>query len=143
MIDAPAAMRSVPSIVLPAVALMGFFLVVFLPRRSRTRRSHTGPTFVASNLWTFDYLCVAMTRVLREWPDLKEVRFDISALAVLDEASLASLERVIETTSAAGIQLRVDGYDARMARFLVGRGISLQHLGAPRSACAGLTRTLH
>jgi len=84
-----------------------------------------------------------MTRVLREWPDLKEVRFDVRALAVLDEASLASLERAIETTSAAGIQLRVDGYDARMARFLVGRGISVQHLGAPRGAYVEPTRTLH
>lgn len=84
-----------------------------------------------------------MARVLREWPDLKEVRFDVSALAVLDEASLASLERAIETTFAAGIQLRVDGYDVPMARFLMGRGISAQHLGAPRATYVGPTRTLH
>jgi len=80
-----------------------------------------------------------MARVLREWPDLKEVRFDVSALTVLDEASLASLKRAIETTSAAGIQLRVDGYDVRMARFLMGRGIGAQHLGAPRRAYVGPT----
>jgi hypothetical protein len=95
------------------------------------------------NLWTFDHLCVAMARVLREWPDLKEVRLDVNALSVLDERSLASLERAIGTTSAAGIQLRVDGYDVRMARLLLGRGIDIQHLGTPRAAYIGPTTTLH
>lgn len=90
-----------------------------------------------------DHLCIAVGRVLREWPALKEVRFDVSALAVLDEASLASLQRAINTTSAAGIRLRVDGYDTRMAHFLLAGGISAEHLGATRDAYVGPARTLH
>jgi hypothetical protein len=90
-----------------------------------------------------DHLCVAVGPVLREWPELKEVRFDVSALAVLDEASLASLQRAIKTTAAAGIRLRVDGYDTRMAHFLVAGGISARHLGAARDAYVGPARTLH
>lgn len=84
-----------------------------------------------------------MGRVLREWPELKEVRVEVTALAVLDEASVASLTRAIETTSAAGVQFRIDGCDARMARFLVSRGIGVEHLGVLRQAYAGPPRTLH
>ena len=84
-----------------------------------------------------------MGRVLHEWPELKEVRFDLSALAVLDQASVASLQRAIDTTLAAGILLRVERYDARMARLMVARGIGVEHLGAPREPDVVPARTLH
>jgi hypothetical protein len=133
---------SVPVAVLPTIFLVGCLLVAFLSR-PKTRPTPRRLTFVASNLWILDHLCLAVGRILHEWPELEEARFDIGALAVLDEASLASLARASATAAAAGIRLRVDGYDARMASLMLSRGMSAEHLGAPRNPGPEPARTIH
>jgi hypothetical protein len=132
----------VASAVIPAILLIGCLLFAFVSR-SQSRRAQTRLTFVASNLWMLDHLCLAVGRVVHEWPELEEARFEIGALAVLDEASLASLARAIDTATAAGIRLRVDGYDARMSSLMLSRGMKAEHLGAPRNSEPEPARTLH
>jgi hypothetical protein len=46
---------------------------------------------VASDLWSLDRPCSAMPSVIREWPELKEIRVELGAMTELDEASAASV----------------------------------------------------
>jgi hypothetical protein len=84
-----------------------------------------------------------MSSVLREWPELREIRVDMRGLLVLDEASIASMKRAVQTTRACGVRLFFDGYDGPMAAFLLGRGVGAEHLGAPRQAGLIAAETLH
>ena len=98
---------------------------------------------VASSLWTLDHLCIALASILRDWPELREVRIDLSGLSTLDEASVASLSRAIDTTTAASVALWFDGCDARMASFLLARGVEVRRLGSLRGASSESAETLH
>ena len=125
------------------LALLGALpLAWFILRRPKTP-PRTQLLFAASSLWMVDHFCVSLGAVLREWPELKEVRVSVASLAALDDASIASLKRAIETGSSARVQFRLDGYDVAMARLLIARGISAEHLGAPRSASSYTRQMLH
>ena len=98
---------------------------------------------VASSLWTLDQLCLALAAVLRDWPELREIRVDVSGLQTLDETSVASVTRAIDTTTAAGAELWFDGCDSRMASFLLARGVEVRRLGSLRAASSESAETLH
>jgi hypothetical protein len=98
---------------------------------------------VASSLWSLDHLCSALPSVVREWPELREIRVELGELSELDEASAASVTRAIGTTARAGVELRFDGCDARMAAFLVASGVELRHLGSLRGSLTPPAETLH
>jgi hypothetical protein len=100
-------------------------------------------TLVASSLWSLDHLCSAMPSVIREWPELREIRVAMGAMTLLDEASAASVISAIRIAARAGVEIRLDGCDARMAEFLLARGVDTQHLGTRREATADSSETLH
>jgi hypothetical protein len=81
--------------------------------------------------------------VLREWPELRGIRVDLTALSELDEASVASVRRAIETTTAAGVKLWFDGCDARLASLFIANGVDVKHLGSRREAWRESPETLH
>lgn len=130
------------SAVLPAVVFVGLLLALLLPRRGGPP-ARTELKLVASSLWTLDHLCLAMGSVLREWPELREIRVDMRDLLVLDEASIASMKHAVQTTRARHVRLLFDGYDARMAASLLGGGLGTAHLGAPRQAPLTRSETVH
>ena len=129
-------------VVLPAAMLVGLLLVLFLPERA-PRRARTAFKLGTSSLWALDHVCLSMQSLLREWPELAEVRVDLTALRTLDEASVASVKRAIATTVAAGVRLRFDGCDAHMARFLMVHGVGDEHLGPRRGVLVSALKTLH
>jgi hypothetical protein len=128
--------------VLPAFVFVGLLLTLLLPRRAEPR-ARTELKLIASNLWTLDHLCLAMSSVLREWPELQEIRVDMRDLLVVDEASISSMKHALQTTRASQVRLLFDGYDARMAASLLGGGIAAAHLGAPRRTPLATSETLH
>jgi hypothetical protein len=121
------------AVVLPAAVLVGLLLVLCLPGRA-AGRARTAFKLAPSSLWALDHVCLSMQSLLREWPELAEVRVDLTSLSTLDEASIASVKRAIETTVAAGVRLRFDGCDGHMAGFLLLRGVRGEHLGPLRGA---------
>jgi hypothetical protein len=84
-----------------------------------------------------------MSSVLREWPELREIRVEMRGLLVLDEASIASMKHALQTTRASQVRLVFDGYDARMAASLLRGGVSAAHLGAPRQTPPATSHTVH
>lgn len=131
-----------PRVVLPALGVVGLLLTLVLPRRIPTRH-RASLTLVATSLWLLDHVCLSMRTILRESPDLREVRVDVTALPVLDEASIVTLKRAIEDASAARVRLRVDGWDASMKRLLLAHAVSADHLGQPRQDLSEGASTLH
>lgn len=127
--------------VLPAAMLVGLFIALLLPRRGR-RVPRTSMRLVASSLWSLDHLCSAMPAVIREWPELREIRVELGALSELDETSVASITCAIATTASAGVAIGFDGCDARMAAFLLARGVEIQRLGSLRDTQESC-KTLH
>jgi hypothetical protein len=121
---------------------VGLLLALLLPRRLEPR-ARTELKLIASSLWTLDHLCLAMSSVLREWPELREIRVDMRDLLVLDEGSIASMKHAVQTARACQVRLLFDGYDARMAASLLGGGFDAAHLGAPRPALLAKSETLH
>jgi len=134
--------RPLVGAVLPAVVFVGLLLGLLLSRRVAPL-ARTELKLVASSLWTLDHLCLAMSSVLREWPELREIRVDLQGLRVLDEASVASMKRAIQTTRASGVRLYLDGYDAPMEAFLRAGGVAAEHFGAPRRVALLASKALH
>jgi hypothetical protein len=126
-----------------AIALLGLLPLAWLFLRRPKSPPRTRLLGTASSLWMLDHFCVSLSAVLREWPELKEVRLSIESLATLDEASIASLKGAITTASKARVRFRVDGYDIGMARLVMAGGIAVEHLGAPRAATTYPKDMLH
>jgi len=126
-----------------ALALLGALpLAWFILRRPRSP-ALTELQLVASSLWMVDHFCISLRTVMREWPELEEVRLSVASLSALDLASIASLKGAIKTSSRVGVQFRLDGYDLAMVRLLIANGISAEHLGSPRSTSPDLRQSLH
>ena len=117
-------------------------LAWFILRRPRSP-PRTQLLLAASSLWMVDHFCISLRLVMREWPELKEVRLSVASLAALDAASIASLKGAIETSSSAKVRFRIDGYDVTMVRLLIASGISAEHFGSPRSASTYPRHLLH
>jgi hypothetical protein len=128
--------------VLPAAMLLALLVVLLFPRRGQ-RAPRTSMRLVASSLWSLDHLCAAMPSLLREWPELREIRVELGSLRELDEASAASMICAIGTVASAGVEIRIDGCDARMAEFLLARGVDRQHLGSLRNTQINASETVH
>jgi hypothetical protein len=141
MTGAPRAARTV-LVILPAAMILGL-LIASLVRRRERRPPRTGFKLVASSLWTLDHLCLSMGTVLREWPELREIRVDVGALSALDHASTASVRCAIDAAAAAGVDLCFDGCNASMASFLLSSGVEVKCLGARRDASTKSSETLH
>lgn len=121
--------------------LAALLLALFLPGpRQRPRRPIL--KLVASSLWTLEHLCTAMASVMREWPELEEIRIDLGALSMLDEACVAPLSCATQAAATAGVELWLDGCDARMAAFLRARGVRLR-LGSLRGTPDDWLETRH
>lgn len=129
-------------VVVPAAMLVALLIALLFPRRGR-RTPRTSIRLVASSLWSLDHLCAAMPAVIREWPELREIRVELGALSELDEASAASVTGAITTAASAEVAIWLDGCDARMAAFLLARGVEMQHFGSLRDAHGKSSETLH
>jgi len=90
-----------------------------------------------------DHFCVSLGTLVREWPELREVRVGLEALDALDDASIASLMGAIQVASSAQVAFCVDGYSVGMARLAMAGGIDAKHLGTPRPASAYPRELLH
>src|SRR5207244_2379302 len=86
----------------------------------------------ASTLWMLDHFCVSLRSVLREWPELQEVRLNVEALTSFDDATIASLKGAIATATDARVRLQLDGYDVAMAHRARLHGIDAKYFGNPR-----------
>jgi hypothetical protein len=122
--------------------LVGLLIALWFPRPGR-RAPRSSMRLVASSLWSLDHLCAAMPSIVREWPELREIRVELGALSELDEASAASVTCAITTTASTGVVIRLDGCNARMAAFLLARGVEMQHLGSVRDTRSEPFETLH
>lgn len=111
------------------VAILGVFVLLSVSRPAEPRRRLD---LVAESLWTLDTICRSLDTLLDEWPELREVRIDLAALPLLDEASALSVERALRTAAMTGVRLQLDGYDERMLHLLMRRGIRPQHFGNRR-----------
>ena len=127
---------------LPAAMLVGLLIALLFSWRGRGS-PRTSITLVASSLWSLDQLCSAMPSVIREWPELKAIRVELSALSLLDEASAASVTCAIGSAASAGVEIWFDGCDSRMAAFLLARGVEMRRLGSLRDAHIESVETLH
>lgn len=122
-----------------ALLLFGWLLVW---RRPRTP-SRTQLRVAASSLWMLDHICVSLGGLLREWPELREIRLSVAHLTTLDTASVASLKGAISTAARARVRFRLDDYDPSIARQVMASGIDAEHLGAPRVKAASTGPLLH
>jgi len=128
---------------------VAFTLVILSPvvwllfRRRRRLAQRTDMRIVAVNLSMLDHICVSLGTILREWPELREIRLDVAALPRFDEAAIASLQGAIATAKAADVELRIDGCTAAMSRMALGCGIPMPHLGEPRPGAMQAPATLH
>jgi hypothetical protein len=111
-------------------------------RRPLTPRG-TELQVAATSLWMLDHFCISLGAVLREWPELREIRLSLAQLTQLDEASIASLKRAIQTAHQARVRFCVDGYDASMARQALRGGIDAEHLGVPRALAPTFSQWIH
>ena len=126
-----------------AVVLLALLPGAWLLLRRARRRPRTHLQVAASSLWTLDHICISLGVVLREWPELREIRLSVAQLSKLDDASIASLQSAIQTAARARVRFRLEGYDVSMARLALASGIDAQHLGAPRAAATRPRATLH
>lgn len=95
---------------------------------TRTRLDLTVPT-----LWVLDHICVSLGGLLREWPELCEVRLSVAPLATIDAASMDLLKGAIRIASTARVRFRLDDYNVSMARLAIANGIGREHLGRQRT----------
>ncbi|HXK18934.1 MAG TPA: hypothetical protein VNG33_14080 [Polyangiaceae bacterium] len=125
------------------VLLLGFLPLAwfFLHRPKTPPRAQM--RVAASSLWMLDHFCISLGTVMREWPELEEVRLNLEALNTLDNASIASLKGALEATAKARVRFRLDGYTAGMARLAIASGIDSKHLGSPRPAPSYPRQLLH
>lgn len=122
-----------------AILIVAWLLVT----RTRDAAPRKKLSAVASSPWMLDHFCVSLGLVLREWPELREVRLDVEALAAFDDASIASLKAAIATAGSARVRFRIDGYSVNMACLALLQGIDARHFGRPRATSASAAPTLH
>jgi hypothetical protein len=128
--------------ILAVAMLVGLLIALLSPSRG-PRSTRTSMRFVVSSPWSLDRLCLAMRSVIREWPEVKEIRVDLGSLSQLDEACAASVVCAVRVTAGAGVEIRLDGCDAHMAAFLLARGVELQFFGSLRATSSDPSETLH
>ena len=124
-------------------ALLGLLPLAWFLLRGPKSAPRTRLLVTTSSVWILDHFCASLSALLREWPELKEVRVSIESLVMLDDASIASLKGAITTASKARVRFRVDGYDVGMARLAMTGGIDAEHLGAPRATATYPKAMLH
>jgi hypothetical protein len=71
----------------------------------------------------------SLNGLIRRWPELQEVRIDLTALDALGDEAIAALKRAIATISDSGVRVMLEGYSLRMLQALVSHGVSAEHLG--------------
>ena len=128
-------MTTVSSVV--AILIVAWLLIA----RTRQPAPRKVLSAVASSPWMLDHLCVSLGLVLREWPELREVRLDVEALPAFDDASIASLKGAIATAGSARIRFLIDGYSVNMVCLALLQGIDARYFGRPRGSSA--SPTLH
>src|SRR5689334_19651640 len=97
-----------------AVALLG---VLGRPVGARLR-------LLPSSLAALQNLERSLSILLGKWPELTEIRIDLSTMDSLDDAAIAALKRAIRTLSARSIRVALDDFTLPMVQVLVIHGVS-------------------
>jgi anti-anti-sigma regulatory factor len=87
---------------------------------------------VPTSLTALHELDRSLSILLGKWPELAEIRIDLSTMDSLDDSAIAALEGAIRTLSARGIQVGLDGFTPSMVQVLLSHGISTEHIGVAR-----------
>jgi hypothetical protein len=121
---------------LVTLSFVGWLVVV----RGRRPAPRTKLNAAPSTPWMLDHFCVSLRSVLREWPELQEIRLNVEAFTSFDDATIASLKGAIATATDARVRLQLDGYDVAMARRARLQGIDAKYFGHARGPA---NATLH
>ena len=89
----------------------------------RPAHRHARLRVVPSSVWAIGQLVVSLPDLIRQWPELLELRVDLRLVSVLDEPGIASLRDVVTVASNAGLRLGLDGCSAAVARALLAHGV--------------------
>lgn len=86
-------------------------------------RRHARLRVVPSSVWAIAQLVASLPDLIRQWPELLELRIDLRLVSMLDESGIAALKEAVEVASNAGIRIGLDGCSAAVARALSTHGV--------------------